>query len=190
MSAILTIDRTIAILGDSVEKATETEYATEFNDFIIAIKVVDDIDDSIRAGILTENDIPKHLRDVLGEGVSIRISNMIENVYRNSADGNIRMSDEFSAAFYELHDYLYRTVYKGSAAKAEEGKAEDMIEILFHYLCNHPERIPDEYRPVMREEGIKRAAADYIACMSDTYAVQLYKDLFIPRGWDGNGILH
>ena len=149
-----------------------------------------DIDDSIRAGILTENDIPKHLREVLGEGVSVRISNMIENVYRNSTGGDIRMSDEFSEAFYALHDYLYRTVYKGSAAKAEEGKAEDMIEILFHYLCNHPDVIPDEYRPVMREEGIKRAAADYIACMSDTYAVQLYKDLFIPRGWDGNAILH
>ena len=140
----------------------------------------------LRPGAVT----PEELREVLGEGVSVRISNMIENVYRNSTGGDIRMSDEFSEAFYALHDYLYRTVYKGSAAKAEEGKAEDMIEILFHYLCNHPDVIPDEYRPVMREEGIKRAAADYIACMSDTYAVQLYKDLFIPRGWDGNAILH
>ena len=85
--------------------------------------------------------------------MSVRISNMIENVYRNSTGGDIRMSDEFSEAFYALHDYLYRTVYKGSAAKAEESKAEDMIEILFHYLCNHPDRIPDEYRPVMRETG-------------------------------------
>ena len=143
-----------------------------------------DIDDSIRAGILSENDIPAHLREILGTGGSKRINNMILNVYQNSPEGNIGMSEEFSKAFYELHDFLYRSVYKGSKAKAEEGKAEDMIEILFHYLCNHPAKVPDEYRQIMRDEGIKRAVADYIAGMSDTYAVELYKDIFIPRGWD------
>ena len=143
-----------------------------------------DIDDSIRACILSENDIPAHLREILGTGSSKRINNMILNVYQNSPEGNIGMSEEFSKAFYELHDFLYRSVYKGSKAKAEEGKAEDMIEILFHYLCNHPAKVPDEYRQIMRDEGIKRAVADYIAGMSDTYAVELYKDIFIPRGWD------
>ena len=135
-------------------------------------------------GILSENDIPAHLREILGTGSSKRINNMILNVYHNSPEGNIGMSEEFSKAFYELHDFLYRSVYKGSKAKAEEGKAEDMIEILFHYLCNHPAKVPDEYRQIMRDEGIKRAVADYIAGMSDTYAVELYKDIFIPRGWD------
>ena len=143
-----------------------------------------DIDDSIRAGILSENDIPAHLREILGTGCSKRINNMILNVYQNSPEGNIGMSKEFSDAFYELHDFLYRSVYKGSKAKAEEGKAEDMIEILFNYLCNHPAKVPDEYRQIMREEGIMRAVADYIAGMSDTYAVELYKDIFIPKGWD------
>ena len=66
----------------------------------------------------------------------------------------------------------------------EEGKAEDMIEILFNYLCNHPAKVPGEYRQIMREEGIRRAVADYIAGMSDTYAVELYKEIFIPKGWD------
>lgn len=143
-----------------------------------------DIDDSIRAGILTESDIPQELRDILGTGSSARISNMIRNVYENSHNGNIAMSDDFSEAFYALHAFLYRTVYRGSKAKAEEGKAEDMIEVLFNYLCNHPDAIPDEYRPIMRREGIKRATADYIAGMSDTYAVDLYKEIFIPKGWD------
>ena len=143
-----------------------------------------DIDDSIRAGILSEDDIPQNLRDVLGTGSSVRINNMIVNVYQNSHNGNIAMSDEFSEAFYGLHDFLYRTVYKDSEAKAEEGKAEDMIEIMFHYLCNHPDLIPEDYRQIMREEGIKRAVADYIASMSDTYAVDLYKEWFIPKGWD------
>ena len=59
-----------------------------------------------------------------------------------------------------------------------------MLEALFNYLCNHPDRVPGEYRPIMREEGIRRAVADYIAGMSDTYAVELYKDIFIPRGWE------
>lgn len=143
-----------------------------------------DIDDSIRAGILTENDIPRELREVLGTGSSVRINNMIQNVYENSQNGAIEMSPEFSEAFYALHDFLYRTVYKGSRAKAEEHKAEDMIEVLFIHLCNHPDLIPGEYRHIMREEGIKRAAADYIAGMSDTFAVDFYKDLFIPKGWD------
>ena len=143
-----------------------------------------DIDDSIRAGILSENDIPAHLREILGTGCSRRINNMILNVYQNSPDGNIGMSEEFSKAFYELHDFLYQNVYKGSKAKAEEGKAEDMIEILFNYLCNHPAKVPEEYRQIMREEGIFRAVADYIAGMSDTYAVELYKDIFIPKGWE------
>ena len=143
-----------------------------------------DIDDSIRAGILSEQDIPAHLREILGTGSSMRINNMILNVYQNSPEGNIGMSEEFSKAFYELHDFLYRSVYKGSKAKAEEGKAEDMIEILFHYLCNHPAKVPGEYRQIMRDDGIKRAVADFIAGMSDTYAVELYKDIFIPKGWD------
>ena len=143
-----------------------------------------DIDDSIRAGILSENDIPGHLREILGTGSSMRINNMILNVYQNSHEGIIAMSEAFSGAFYELHDFLYSNVYKGSKAKTEEGKAEDMIEILFNYLCNHPAKVPGEYRQIMREDGIKRAVADYIAGMSDTYAVELYKDIFIPRGWD------
>lgn len=143
-----------------------------------------DIDDSIRAGILSENDIPSHLREILGTGSSKRINNMIRNVYQNSSEGNIAMSEDFSKAFYELHSFLYRNVYKDSRAKAEEGKAEDMIEVLFHYLCNHPDKVPSEYLPIMREDGIKRAVADYIAGMSDTYAVELYKDIFIPRSWD------
>ena len=142
-----------------------------------------DIDDSIRAGILREEDIPGPLREVLGGSVRERISRMIDNVYRSSAGGDIRMSPEFSDAFYGLHDYLYRTVYKGSAAKAEEGKAQDMLESLFLYLCRHPDLVPDEFRPVMRKEGIKRAVADYIAGMTDTYAIELYEAYFIPRGW-------
>ena len=119
-----------------------------------------DIDDSIRAGILSEEDIPAHLREILGTGSSRRINNMILNVYRNSHEGNIGMSEEFSKAFYELHSFLYRHVYKGSAAKVEEGKAEELIEILFNYLCNHPNRVPGEYRQIMREEGVNRAVAD------------------------------
>ena len=143
-----------------------------------------DIDDSIRAGILSEDDIPQNLRDVLGTGSSVRINNMIRNVVENSPNGTIEMSPAFSEAFYGLHDFLYSTVYKGSRAKAEEGKAEDMIEVLFHYLCNHPDLIPIEFRHVMRKDGILRAAADYIAGMSDTFAVDFYKELFIPKGWD------
>lgn len=143
-----------------------------------------DIDDSIRAGIMTESDIPQNLRDILGTSPSIRINNMIVNLYQNSSSGNIAMSDEFSDAFYELHSFLYRNVYRNSKAKAEEGKAEDMIEIMFNHLCNHPQLVPEEYNHIMRQEGIKRAAADYIAGMSDTYAVDLYKEWFIPKGWD------
>lgn len=147
-----------------------------------------DIDDSIRAGILSESDIPRDIREVLGTGTSVRISNMVRNVYENSEGGTIAMSSEFGEAFTALHDYLYRTVYKGSKAKEEEGKAEDMIEMLFNYLCNHPDVIPGEFRFIMREEGIKRAAADYLAGMSDTFAVDFYKQLFIPKGWDTRGI--
>ncbi len=143
-----------------------------------------DIDDSIRAGIMSESDIPQHLRDTLGTSPSIRINNMILNVYNNSFDGNIAMSEEFSKAFYELHSFLYSTVYKDSQAKKEEGKAEEMLEVMYRYLCRHPHKISEDYSYIIKEEGVERAVADYISGMSDNYAVSLYIEWFVPRGWD------
>lgn len=142
-----------------------------------------DIDDSIRARILTEEEIPEQVRRVLGGRHSERIGRMIASVVENSGDGEIRMSPEFEAAFEQLHQFMFDSVYKNPRAKSEEGRAEGLVKKLFETYVASPSLIPTDYGAVLESEGIERAAADYIATMSDQFAVSEYTRLFVPKSW-------
>lgn len=145
-----------------------------------------DIDDACRAGILRPEDIPADLREGLGNTHGERINTMVTSIIRASEGKNdIIMEPDVREMTDRLHSFLFENVYKNPIAKGEEGKAEAMLEMLFDYFEKHPEKLPQEYREVAEEESVGRAVCDYISCMTDRYAINLYKQLFIPDPWRG-----
>ena len=78
---------------------------------------------------------------------------------------------------------MFDSVYTNPVAKGEEQKAEDILKMLFEYYVNVPEQLPEEYRPIAQEEGVQRAAADYVSGMTDQYAVGLFSSLYLPGAW-------
>lgn len=144
-----------------------------------------DIDDACRAGILAPEDIPKDLREILGETHGQRINNMVAAVIRASTDRNeIRMEPEFQEATNRLRAFLFANVYTSPIVKAEEGKAKEMLGLLFEYFVAHPDQMPELYRRNAEEEGVKRCVCDFISGMTDRYAIETFKKLFIPHAWN------
>ena len=144
-----------------------------------------DIDDSIRAGIIRPDDIPKELRDVLGDSHSHRINTMVTATIDGSRDKNdIMMTPEVGEATDKLRDFLFENVYYNPKAKSEETKAKTMLESLFDYFTRNPEKMPGLYRENLKNEPVKRCVCDYISSMTDRYAIDLYRDLFIPHVWE------
>lgn len=145
-----------------------------------------DIDDACRAGIMTLEDIPVHLRECLGQKHSQRINTMVTSVIAGSVDrGQISMTPEVQEATNELRDFLFEHVYLNPVAKGEESKAEAMLVKLYEYFVKHPEKMPETYRRNTENESVERCVCDYVAGMTDRYAIQLYGDLFIPQVWRG-----
>lgn len=141
-----------------------------------------DIDDSIRAGILTEKDLPKAATDVLGHSKSERITTLITDILNCGAE-NISMSDDVKKALDLLSDFMFDNVYRNSIAKSEESKAKMLVERLYTYFLKNPDKLPEDYKHIKDRFNTDRAVCDYIAGMTDSYAIAVYEDLFIPRGW-------
>lgn len=146
-----------------------------------------DIDDAVRAGVMSENDIPVEVRKALGYKKSARINKMVLDVVENSTD-DIVFSPEIQQPFDELHSFMFDKVYTNPLCKGEETKAIEIIKQLYEYFVNHPEQIPDTYRYVTVSEGPARSACDYIAGMSDRYLLAVYKKIFIPDSWVDIGL--
>ena len=148
-----------------------------------------DIDDACRAGILSETDLPADLRQTLGFSHGNRINTMVNSVIRASENQPfIRMEEEIAQATNALRNFLFQRVYVDSAAKSEEGKAEALLETLYHHFFEHPEEMPADCRRTLDTEGVARCVCDYIAGMTDRYAINLYKDLFLPEAWHGRNL--
>jgi dGTPase len=145
-----------------------------------------DIDDAIRSGVLTADDLPKEDLDVMGHSHSDRINNLIIDVVRSS-DGKdeITQSEPFRNALTHLRSYMFENVYTCELVKKEEdlNKVEVVITALYDYFCSHPERMPELYREIIDEDGVNVAVKDYVSGMTDRYAISLYSDLFVPRAW-------
>jgi len=145
-----------------------------------------DIDDARRAGILTDEDIPAELREILGDKHGERINNMVTSVIEASLDKNvIAMTPEVQEATDKLRKFLFENVYLNPVAKSEENKAQSMLTQLFDYFVKHPEKMPELYVRNIADEGVERCVCDYISGMTDRYAIELYNELFIPRMWRG-----
>lgn len=142
-----------------------------------------DIDDALRGGILTENDLPKDCTAVLGTSKSQRITTMITSVIEHGAD-TMDMMPDIRQAHDALHTFLYQNVYSGSAAKTEDAKAQELVRRLYAWYQAHPAEMPAEYRAIAERFSVDRAVCDYIAGMSDDYAICDYEKHFIPRSWD------
>ena len=146
-----------------------------------------DIDDACRAGILSAEDIPKDLRELLGETHSERINTMVSSVILASTDRNeICMSPEIQEATDRLRDFMFEAVYTNSVAKAQDGRAREMLGQLFRYFEQHPEEMPALYRNNLESDGVGRCVCDFVSGMTDRYAIETYKDLFVPRVWSKN----
>ena len=141
-----------------------------------------DIEDAIRAGILAEKDIPSEIRDILGKSKTERIKTMVNSCINNGVD-NIAMNGEINSAADKLLEFLYENVYRNPIAKGEETKVDDMIKRMFHYYSTNSNKLPHEFDYIRESEGVERATLDYIAGMTDRYAVLLFSEIYIPKSW-------
>ncbi len=148
-----------------------------------------DFDDAVRAGVFDERLVPDSIRRVLGGRRSERIDRLVTSIVENSGE-DIAMDPDAARAFDELHEFMFEHLYRNPVAKSEETKVDGLIKRLFEYFFHHPDRLPAEYHRIWTEEGASRAAGDYIAGMTDNYALEIYETLFIPRGWALSGVDH
>ena len=147
-----------------------------------------DIDDAIRAGILGNDDIPAAISDVLGHDHSSRINSLVTDIIRTSREaGTVCLSPEVKKALKDLRSFMFEKVYRSPIAKAEEGKAKAMLARLYEYYVANPEALPEDFQPQLSFDGIGRTVCDYIAGMTDNYAVDKYTEIFIPEGWQVRG---
>ncbi len=166
----------------SSNAATLEGHVVSFADRIAYIN--HDIDDAIRAGVLSQAQLPKSCVEVLGATHGERINSMILDVLHESYDKpTISMSDAVYAQFDLLRDFMFENVYLNHEAKREEDKAKSMIAALYRYHLQHVKELPAEFTKYLDEDGPERVTADYIACMTDRYAVQDYKNIFVPNDW-------
>lgn len=142
-----------------------------------------DIEDAITAGVLHQQALPREVVRVLGATKSRRITTLITSLVENSGDGVLRMDPEVRAQYDALHDFMYATVYVDKRAKKEEQKVGRLIEELYQFYKQHPERMPGQFQQIAAAEGADHAVTDYISGMSDEFATRTFEALFVPQGW-------
>ena len=147
-----------------------------------------DIDDAIRAGILTDEDLPKDILRILGHNHSQRIDTLVCDAIMTSREaGAVCLSPEVDQALKDLRSFMFERVYRNPVAKSEESKAKVMLQKLFEYYYSNPDKLPEDFQPQMSFDGLERTVCDYIAGMTDNYAVDKYTEIFIPAGWHIRG---
>lgn len=143
-----------------------------------------DIDDALRGGILSIDSIPAGCLEVLGHTHKARINTMIMDIITESTGKNdVMMSNAVKQATGDLRSFMFENVYIGSQAKAEEKKAKHIIKELYSHFIRFPEQMPQETYKRLADVKINRLVCDYIAGMSDRYAINTFKKLFIPNSW-------
>lgn len=144
-----------------------------------------DIDDAVRAGILSPADLPKACVEELGQSHGQRINTLILDVLQTSAGKpKIALSQEVWERFDQLRNFMFERVYLNPDAKREEQKAKHVVEMLYQYYLSHIDKIPGEFAANLEQDGPERVAADHIAGMTDRYAITDYMRLFVPKEWN------
>ena len=143
-----------------------------------------DIQDALRGGVIYPMDIPLNVSQILGFSHSERIGTLVEDAI-SASEGKqmICQSSRVGGAMQELKEFMFESVYTNPLAKAEESKAQDILEMLFQYYRKKPEELPGDFQMIRAEEGIERAVCDYIAGMTDPYAIECFYKLYVPTAW-------
>ena len=145
--------------------------------------VAHDIDDAKRAGLLCEEDLPTDACEVLGHSSSERIERMVRDVVEHTeTTGEVGMAPEVWRSMMALRSFLFANIYSKGEAKREEPKASRLLEELFSHFCAHLDEVPGEYR-LHDADAPEVQVADFVAGMTDRYAIKTYEELFVPRVW-------
>ncbi len=143
-----------------------------------------DVEDAIRAGIITEKDIPSNVKSVLGNSTKDRINTLINSVYTASYQKEkITLTSDVNYAINELRDFMFDKVYLTKKAMIEEEKAFKMLSSLFNYFISEPNKLPDIYKKLLDNYDKERVVCDYISGMTDRYATNVFKQIFIPENF-------
>lgn len=148
-----------------------------------------DMDDAIRAGMLTEEDVPGDIREVLGTTTGARLNRFIHDIVSNSMGKDfVAMSEPVAEAVAEamqaLRRFMFERVYLNPQAKGEESKAEVLVETLYDYYLHHLELLPEDLQILMESgESRERIVCDYVGAMTDRFAIARYEEIFVPRTW-------
>lgn len=143
-----------------------------------------DIDDGIRAGLILEQSLPKESLEILGQSHSKRIGNLVYDLVDNSLDKpTVSLSKPFETALGQLRTFMFDSLYTNPSAKGEEVKAERLLRELFSYFIKNPEKLPQTYINELELEKPETVVCDYIAAMTDGYAVKTFDEIFVPENW-------
>ena len=143
-----------------------------------------DLDDAVRAGILTMADVPKEIVKVLGASSKERINTAITSIYNNSAGKNfVGMDEEVETASERLRSFMFDRVYLSGSARGEEKKAERMLSAMYAHFMSHPEDLPETYVTLLERYPREQAVCDYLSSMTDRYALYMFNSIFVPKGW-------
>ena len=146
-----------------------------------------DIDDAVRAGILKESDIPPEYAKILGEVAHDRLNTMILDIIANSGemDGSfvVTMSPEVGMATNGLRDFMFEKVYKNPVAKSEESKSILILGELYRYFEKNIDKLPELNRNMLSNTSLPRVLCDFLSSMTDRYAIEVFKDIYIPKSW-------
>ncbi len=172
---------------NGIERHTSGEQAATLEGRVVRLAdriayINHDIDDATIAGIMCEDDIPLAIRHELGISKSARINTLVMSCIENSVD-DIVLENGVQQAFDELHSFMFAKVYTNPVCKSEEKKAVDMIQRLYFHFAKKPENLPAQFQEIAEKEGLGVAACDFIAGMTDRYAVRVFEELYIPKAW-------
>lgn len=184
----LTYEVRMGILGHTGDRIPETLEGQIVRHCDRIAYINHDIDDAIRAGILQNNDIPADVLRVLGDTHSHRINTLVcDMILTSSETEKILLSGPVQQALDDLRSFMFERVYRNPVAKSQESKAQEMLQRLYVYYYEHPEMLPRSYQSQIPHDGTERTVCDYIAGMTDNYAVDKYTEIFVPSGWHVRG---
>ena len=188
MGLNLTNEVRMGILGHTGEYVPETLEGQVVRRSDQIAYVNHDIDDAIRAGILSEEDLPKDIVAILGDSHKARINTLVCDLIATSREaGTICLTPTVDTALKDLRSFMFDHVYRNPVAKGEESKAKIMLQRMFEYYITHPDALPEDFQPQLSFDGMERTVCDYIAGMTDNYAVNKFTEIFVPAGWNIRG---
>lgn len=172
---------------NGIERHTSGEQAATLEGRVVRLAdriayINHDIDDATIAGIMCEEDIPLAIRNELGHSKSARINTLVLSCIENSKD-DILLEKGIQQVFDELHSFMFEKVYTNPACKSEEKKAVAMIQKLYTHFVEKPDELPEQFKAIAERDGLQKAACDFIAGMTDRYAVRVFNELYVPKAW-------